>query len=188
MAEGFKGNDIVVRHDGGFYVTDPNTTPNNSKIWFVAKTGEKKVVDQGLRFSNGLCLSPDQTLLYVADSRTHWVYSYQIQPDGTLKHKQKYVHLHVADMDDESGADGMRVDTEGRLWVATKMGLQFSDQLGRVNGIIPTPTGKVSNLTFGGEKFDTLYVTAGDKVYRRKVKAVGANNWAAPIKPKPSGL
>lgn len=188
VAEGFKGNDIVVRHDGSFFVTDPNTTPNNSKIWFVSRTGEKKVVDQGLRFSNGLCLSPDQTLLYVADSRTHWVYSYQVQPDGSLRHKQKYYHLHVADVDDDSGADGMRVDTEGRLWVATKMGLQFCDQAGRVNGIIPTPTGKVSNLTFGGEKFDTLYVTAGDKVYRRKVKVTGANNWDKPIKPRAPGL
>lgn len=188
VAEGFKGNDIVVRHDGGFFVTDPNTTPNNSKIWFVSKTGEKKVVDQGLRFANGLCMSPDQTLLYVADSRTHWVYSYQVQPDGTLLHKQKYYHLHVADSDDDTGADGMRVDTEGRLYVATKMGIQFADQAGRVNGIIPIPNGKISNLTFGGEKFDTLYVTAGDKVYRRKVKVTGANNWDKPIKPKAPGL
>jgi gluconolactonase len=188
VAEGFKGNDIVVRYDGSFFVTDPNTTPNNSKIWFIHKSGEKRIVDQGLRFANGLCLSPDQTLLYVADSRTHWVYSYQVQPDGSLKHKQKYFHLHVADVDDDSGADGMRVDTEGRLWVATRMGLQFCDQAGRVNGIIPTPTGKVSNLTFGGEKFDTLYVTAGDKVYRRKVKVTGANNWDKPIKPRAPGL
>lgn len=183
IADGFKGNDLVVRHDGGMYITDPFGTPNNSKVWFVSASGEKKVVDSGLKFANGLCLSPDQSLLYVADSRTHWVFSYQVQPDGSLKHKQKYFHLHVHDSDDESGADGMRCDTNGRLWVTTRMGLQFCDQAGRVNGIIPVPSGKPSNLTFGGPKFDTLYVTCGDKVYRRKVKVTGANNWDKPIKP-----
>ena len=52
-----------------------------------------------------------------------------------------------------------------------------------VNCVIPTPTGKVSNLTFGGEKFDVLYVTAGDKVFKRKVKVTGANGWDKPVKP-----
>ena len=117
-----------------------------------------------------MTLSPDQTLLYVADSRTHWVYSYQIQPDGSLAHKQKYYHLHVPDTADDSGADGMRVDRDGRLYVATRMGIQVCDQAGRVNCIIPTPNGKVSNLCFGGEDFDTLFATCGDRVYRRKVK------------------
>jgi sugar lactone lactonase YvrE len=58
------------------------------------------------------------------------------------------------------------------------------DQAGRVNAIIPTPNGKVSNLTFGGPNFDVVYATCGDKVYRRKVKVQGANHFAAPITPK----
>ena len=120
IAEGFRGNDLVVRHDGSIYVTNPDwEKQQNSKIWLL-KGGEKKVVDTGLRFSNGICLSPDQTLLYVADSRTHWVYSWQIQADGTLAHKQKYYHLHVHDTADDAGADGLRVDRDGRLYVATR--------------------------------------------------------------------
>ena len=51
----------------------------------------------GLKFANGITLSPDQSLLYVADFASHWVYSYQVQPDGSLAHKQKYFHLHVPD-------------------------------------------------------------------------------------------
>jgi gluconolactonase len=183
IADGFRGNDLVVRADGGMFVTDPFGTQNNSKVWFVSPRGDKKVVDEGLRFANGLCLSPDQSLLYVADSRSHWVYSYQVQTDGTLAHKQKYYHLHVPDTADDSGADGLRVDRDGRLWVATRMGLQICDQAGRVNCIIPTPNGKVSNLTFGGENFDTLYATCGDKVYSRRVKVKGANNYDPPFKP-----
>ncbi len=129
-------------------------------------------------------MSPDQTLLYVSDSRTHWVYSYVIRPDGTLANKQKYYHLHVRDVDDDAGADGMRCDRDGRLWVATRAGLQVCDQAGRVNCIIPTPNGTVSNLTFGGENMDVLYATCGDKVYRRKVKVQGANAFEKPFKPR----
>lgn len=186
IAEGFQGNDIVVRQDGLIYVTEPNwsgANTNTGQVWLIRPGGAKQVVDTGLKFANGLTLSPDQSLLYVADSRTHWVYSYQIAADGTLKHKQRYYHLHVPDTADDSGADGMRVDRDGRLYVATRMGLQVCDQAGRVNFIIPTPNGKVSNLTFGGENNDTLYATCGDKVFKRKVKVKGAHAWQAPNKP-----
>ena len=188
FADGFKGNDLVVRHDGSVYATAPFKTLNNSDVWYVSPKGEAKIVDSGLKFANGICCSPDQSLLYVADSRTHWVYSYQIQADGSLAHKQKYFHLHVRDVDEDSGVDGLRTDRDGRLWAATRMGLQVCDQPGRVNCIIPTPNGKLANLTFGGENFDTIYACCGDKVFRRKVKVKGANGWAAPIKPKTPGL
>jgi sugar lactone lactonase YvrE len=141
-----------------------------------------------LRYSNGLTLSPDQTLLYVADMRSHWVYSYRIQPDGSLQFKQRYYWLHVPDTADDSGADGMRVDRDGRLYVATRMGVQVCDQAGRVNAIIPTPNGRVSNLTFGGENGDTLFATCGDKVYKRKLKVKGAHAWDKPLKPAPPRL
>ena len=177
---GFRGNDLVVNAQGGIYATDPG---NPSKIHHISPQGEDKVVDTGLKFSNGICLSPDQSLLYVADSKSHWVYSYQVQKDGTLANKQRYYHLHVPDNADDSGADGMRVDRDGRLYVATRMGLQVCDQAGRVNCIIPTPNGKVSNLTFGGANLDTLYATCGDKVYSRKVKVKGAPNFLPANKP-----
>ena len=128
-------------------------------------------------------LSPDQSLLYVADMRTKWVYSYQIQPDGSLKHKQKYYHLHVPDTAEDSGADGMTTDSDGRLYVATRMGVQICDQAGRVNVILPTPNGRVSNVCFGGENFDTLYATCGDKVYKRPMKVQGALWFKEPRKP-----
>lgn len=184
IADGFRGNDLVVRHDGGIYVTNPGWNGTDpSQVWYISPKGEKQVVDTGLRFSNGLTLSPDQSLLYVADSRTHWVYSYQVQPDGSLAHKQRYFHLHVPDTADDSGADGLRVDRDGRLYVATRLGLQVCDQAGRVNCIIPTPNGKISNLCFGGENFDTIFATCGDRVFMRKVKVKGAQAWQPPLKP-----
>lgn len=175
VADGFLGNDLVVHHTGGVYVTYPDWEKGqNSTVMFISPSGVKQEVDKGLKFANGICLSPDQTLLYVADSRSHWVYSYQIQADGTLAHKQKYFHLHVPDTAEDSGVDGLRTDTDGRLWAATRMGLQVCDQAGRVNCIIPTPNGKVANLTFGGPQHDILYAMCGDKVYRRKVKVHGS--------------
>lgn len=189
IADGFRGNDLVVRHDGSIYVTNPGWNGTDpSKVWYISPKGEKKVVDTGLRFSNGITLSPDQTLLYVADSRTHWVYSYQIKPDGSLTHKQRYFHLHVPDTADDSSADGLRTDKDGRLYVATRMGIQVCDQAGRVNCIIPTPNGKVSNFGFGGENFDTLFATCGDRVYKRKLKVQGAHAFLPPIKPAPPRL
>ena len=184
IAEGVNGNDIVVARNGNIYVTEPNTpAADQSNVWLIKPNGEKKVVDTGLRYSNGVTLSPDQTLLYVDDYRSHWVYSYQIQPDGSLQFKQQYYWIHVADTVDSSQADGMRVDRDGRLYVATRMGVQVCDQAGRVNAIIPTPNGRISNLTFGGENGDTLFATCGDKVYKRKLKVKGANAWDAPLRP-----
>lgn len=184
IAEGFRGNDIAIRHDGGIYVTNPSAKGTDpSKVWYISPSGEKKEVDSGLRFANGVALSPDQSLLYVADSRTHWIYSYQVRPDGGLQFKQRYYHLHVPDTADDSGADGMRVDRQGRLYVATRMGIQVCDQAGRVNCIIPTPNGRISNLCFGGPNSDLLYATCGDRVYVRKVRTQGVNSFQAPLKP-----
>jgi sugar lactone lactonase YvrE len=166
----------------GWNGTDP------SKIWYISPKGEKRVVDTGLKFSNGITVSPDQSLLYVSDTKSHWVYSYRIQPDGSLAFKQRYYHLHVPDSADDSGADGMRVDQGGRLYVATRLGIQVCDQAGRVQCIIPTPNGKLANLCFGGENRDTLFATCGDRVYKRKVKVKGAAAFLPPIKPAPPRL
>jgi sugar lactone lactonase YvrE/enterochelin esterase-like enzyme len=139
IAEGFVGNDIVVAHNGNVYVTNPPADSENapSKVWLIKPNGEKSIVDTGLKYSNGIALSPDQTLLYVADYRSHWVYSYAIRPDGSLQSKQRFYWLQVPDTSDQSNADGLRVDTDGRLYVATAMGIQVCDQAGRVQCIIP---------------------------------------------------
>jgi len=78
----------------------------------------------------------------------------------------------------------MAVDTEGRTYVTTRVGLQVLDQLGRVHFIIRKPqSGWISNVVFGGPNRDILYVTCGDKVYRRKIAATGVDPWKAAIKP-----
>lgn len=184
ITEGLAGQDVVVANNGNTYLT--SITPNaqgNTSVWLIRPTGKKLVVDTALFSANGIALSPDQTLLYVSDKRSHWIYSYSIKSDGSLSNKQKYYWLHAPDTADNAGAEGLRTDRDGRLYVATGMGIQVCDQAGRVNGILPTPNGKVTNLCFGGANFDILYAMCGDKVYRRKLNVKGANAWDKPNKP-----
>lgn len=177
FVEDAPSNDIVTLPFGSYY-----TDPTNKKVWFIDKSGKRKLVDEGIEFPNGIVTSPDQTLLLVSDTRGRFTYSYQIQPDGSLAHKQRYGHVHVPDDRRDSGADGMTVDTEGRVYVTTRMGLQVFDQLGRCHLILAKPQRAwLSNVVFAGPDFDTLYVTCGDKVFRRKVKATGVVTWQPPV-------
>jgi len=180
VAEDMQSNDLAVNSNGGIYVSDPD----NKQVWFISPKGEKRVVDTGISRPNGVVLSPDQSLLLVADTAGQFVYSFQIQPDGSLTHKQPYFHLHLADGATQSGADGMKVDSQGNLYVATEVGLQFCDQAGRVNGIISKPQRAwLSNVVFGGPNLDELYVTCSDKVYKRKTAAKGVLSFKPPVQP-----
>ena len=185
VADSINGNDLVVAANGNIYVTSPDGTTRPSKLYLIRPNGEKLVVDEGIKFANGLTLSPDQTQLYVTESTTHWIWIYKIKADGTLTYKQRYGWLHTADTDDNAWSDGLKIDTAGRVFVATKIGVQIMDQLGRVNAILPIPpsNNQVSNVYFGDADFNILYITAGDKVFKRKLKTRGVNYFDKPIKP-----
>ena len=77
----------------------------------------------------------------------------------------------------------MAVDSTGMLYVTTEMGVQIADpDGGRVHLILEAPERKqISNVIFGGPNRDTLYVTASDKVFKRKVKTKGIDSWKPPI-------
>ena len=178
LADSLAGNDLIVAPNGNVYVTVPDGSDKPGKVVLIRPSGEKVVVDggentTGLKLPNGLALTPDQQQLYVAESASHWIWIYQVMPDGTLTNKQRYGWLHVPDTGENAWPDGLKCDREGRLYVATRLGIQIMDKTGRVNAILPTPNGYSSNLCFGSKNFDTLYVTCRDKVYRRKVNAKG---------------
>ncbi|MEO6734006.1 MAG: SMP-30/gluconolactonase/LRE family protein [Ferruginibacter sp.] len=184
VADSISGNDLTVASNGNIYVTAPDGT-NAGKLYLVRPNGNKLVVDEGVRFPNGVALSPDQTQLYVTESASHWVWIYKIKADGTLAYKQKFGWLHVPDTQENAWPDGLKCDTAGNVFVATRLGIQVLDQLGRVNAILPIPAsnGQSSNVYFGGPAFDVLYVTAGDKVFRRKLNTRGCNAFMPPLKP-----
>lgn len=185
IADSIAGNDIAVAANGNIYVTSPDGAARPGKVYLIKPNGEKVVVDEGLKFPNGITLTPDQSQLYVSESATHWVWIYKIRADGTLAFKQRYGWLHVPDYEENAWPDGLKCDIAGRVYVATRLGIQIMDQLGRVNAIIPAPSSnsQTSNLCFGGPNFDIMYVSAGDKVFRRKLKTRGATSFDKPYKP-----
>ena len=88
-----------------------------------------------------------------------------------------------------SASDGMAVDADGRVYIATALGVQVFDQIGKCHAIIPAPNrAALSNVEFGGPNFDELYITNGDKVFKRKTKVKGVLSWKPPIKPAPPRL
>jgi len=190
VADSVGGNDLVVGNNGNIYVTVPNGSALPGKLYLIRPGGEKLVVDDGLKFPNGVTISPDQTQLYATESASHWVWIYKIKPDGTLTYKQRFGWLHVPDWEENAWSDGLKCDTAGRVFVATRIGIQVLDQLGRVNAIIPAPpsNGQTSNLCFGGPDFNIMYVSAGDKIFRRKLKTKGANTFAPPLKAANPGM
>jgi sugar lactone lactonase YvrE/enterochelin esterase-like enzyme len=173
-------DDLAVSATGHVYATDDV----KHCVWHIAPDGTRAVVDATLVHPDGLILTPDQTQLYVGDARTQWVHLFQVAADGHLTLGQPYDDLHVPYGSSDSGAEGMAVDTLGRLYVATRMGIQFCDQAGRVNGIISKPApGWMANVKFGGAGGHDLYVTIDGHLYRRATKATGVRSASPPITP-----
>ncbi len=143
--------------------------------------GPKLAGISGLK-AGGTSVSPDHTQLYATDATSHWVVAFQVLPDGSLTHKQQYGWLHVADDADQAEAGGIACDQEGRVYVATRLGVQVLDQPGRVNAILPVPQGKALDVAFGGTDFSYLYVLTDQGIFRRKVKVRGATEFDPPIK------
>jgi sugar lactone lactonase YvrE len=183
IAEDVNGNDLCVTARGAVYVTEPD----RKQITYLSpeKHEKKSWPCKNIGYANGITLTPDAGQLVVADTQTPNMYAYRIEADGSLSHEQPYYIAHVPVGQPGSGADGVRVDTNGRVYAATKLGVQVFDQAGRVTGIMTNPQQKwLANLVFGGPKFDTLFVCSTDKIYKRKVKVTGSNNWQPPTAPE----
>ncbi|HEY1084816.1 MAG TPA: alpha/beta hydrolase-fold protein [Prosthecobacter sp.] len=138
--------------------------------------------------SHAICLSPDQTLLYVGDHKT--VQCFQLQPGARpFAYGQPFDHLETVPWApglEEPAA--MCVDTDGRLYVATSLGVQVFDQAGRVNFVIPTP-GSANEICFAGKDLSELYIVCGDRVFKRPMKVRGVvSGQQAPVKPAPPKL
>lgn len=170
IAKGISCGGLAVTHRGGIYFTDPA----RKRVGYVNRRGKKTIVYEGLTSPAGVQLSPDQSLLFVDGPDGKWVRSFQVQPGGSLADGEPFYRLETLDESSASGADGMTVDSEGYLYVATRLGVEVCDQPGRVVAIINKPVpGPLQSIVFGGPDLDTLYVTAGGKIFRRRVRRKG---------------
>jgi sugar lactone lactonase YvrE len=170
---------------GRTYETETAT----GKVRLSEKGKRRILLDSGLKGPTGITLSPDGCWLVVGESKTHAGYSYQLAHDGTVRYKEPFYWFHVPDDADESGVGGLVMDREGRLYAATRLGVQVFDHNGRSRAILPLPAGEAVDLSFGGSDLATLYVRTTDhRVYRRRLKVPGfaaaaplikAPNWGA---------
>jgi len=176
VIDGLPGKYILATPTGGLYVTGAGNPSDDGKVWFV-KDGKKTLVDSGLKSATGLAYRPDQWLLSVADGHSKWAYSYQMNPDGSLANKERYFWLHVPDWEDDAGAESVCYSQEGRMLVATRLGIQVCADDGPSQVILPMPDrSRVIGVCLGGRDMDTLFAFTGDKIWKRKVKthAMGA--------------
>lgn len=171
ITEGVQSHHLTVTSRNHIYFSVPPT----HKVWLVDAAGHKRVVHDGINWPRGVRASPDESVLVVDDPPTRWVWSFQIQVDGSLINGRPFYRLETSGEKSETDAGGMVFDSEGFLYVATNIGVQVCDRQGRVTAVIDAPgRDGVSNVFFGGPGLQWLYVTDWDKVYRRPVKRRGA--------------
>ena len=171
--------DIVVTHGGGLIFTSEGGVVSVPAGNFHKSNHYAPDAERELRsfVASGLCLAPDQSMLYVSDPNGKWVWSYQVQSDGTLSNEEPYFRLEISDEGSASGAAGMATDTHGLLYVATLLGIQICDHEGRVVVIVDGPDqaepsqGPISSIAFGGNEHQDLYAVAGNKVFRKHLVA-----------------
>lgn len=186
IAEGVESNDIAIDAHRRIYFTDPH----HKRIWTIDPDGKKRIVHEGIAMPNGIRFTPDHAFLTVSDTLGRMVWSFQVQPDGSLTNGVPFHHLEIPDGTESgvlrSGADGLTHDNEGFVYVATKLGIQIVDPPGKTVGILDRPGNQdPSNVVFAGPDLQTLYVTASDKVFRRQIRRKGVYPWVASKPPRP---
>ena len=118
---------------------------------------------------NGLAFSPDESLLYVDDSRGRHVLAFPVNPDKTLRDPKVLIDM---DVPETGNPDGMKVDSQGNLYVTAAGGLWVVDPAGQHLGTIAFPQ-RPANLAFGGPDYKTIYATARSGLYSIRVNVPG---------------
>jgi gluconolactonase len=179
----------VLDSRGGFYFTDSQFIGKQEKmqdkpaVYYVKTDGTVVRVVDDVAFPNGIALSPDGKVLYLANTQGKYLLAYDVRPDGTLANSRNFAELelskeNIAKKSEMSGADGVATDSKGNVYVATTQGLgvKVFDRTGKHLGDIscPAPT---NNCAFGGPDMKTLYISAKDGIYRIKTKNAGFRNF-----------
>jgi gluconolactonase len=169
-------NDVAVKSDGTVWFTDPDYglggKPHDYDGCFVFRFDPKakalSVPAKDFDQPNGLCFSPDEKKLYVADSgKPHHIRVFEVLKDGTLKGGEVFCQI------DNGLPDGIRCDDAGRVWSSAGDGIHIFAPDGRLIGKILVPE-TPANLCFGGGDGKTLFITARKSLYSIPVRVKGA--------------
>jgi gluconolactonase len=170
-------NDLIVDAKGGIYFTDPGPRPvvpgRPTYVYYLpAGASTPVLIDGAVARPNGLTLTNDGKTLIVDDTLNTTVFAYDVQPDGSAKNKRPFLQLRDIPSGQESVADGLAVDRDGRLYITTLTGVQVFDAKGEYLGTIKVGR-QPANVAFGGADKQTLYITAREGLYRVKTLAKG---------------
>jgi gluconolactonase len=187
IANSFQGrqlnrpNDVVVKSDGCIYFTDPWTSPAPAEQWDLTFSGVYRVTpDLGTMtlliadfiVPNGLAFSPDESVLYINDSRRGHIRAFDLLPNGTLAKQTDRVFVDLRG--NEPGVpDGMKVDVEGNVYCGGAGGLWIMDPKGKKLGRIVHGAPATTNLGFGGDDWKALYFTSRNHLGAVNVKIPG---------------
>jgi gluconolactonase len=195
LADGHQGhrlnspNDVVVASDGAVWFTDPSygilsdyegkRSPSEQDGCFVYRidpqSGAVEAKIRSMKMPNGLAFSPDETVLYVADSSRshdaeadHHVLAFDVAADGSLSEPRVFAMI-------EHGVpDGLRVDELGNVWISSARGVEIFAADGTPLGVLHVPE-TVANLTFGGPKNNRLFIAATTSIYTIYTAVRGAD-------------
>ena len=192
LADSFEGkrlnspNDVVVKRDGSLWFTDPTygidteyeghaaqSEIGASNVYRIdGETGEVTMVLDDLVRPNGIAFSPDEDLLYVADTGlthdpncTPKIVAYHVAADGRSVNRRG-----VFSTLDKGLYDGFRVDRDGNIWTSAGDAVAIYASDGTLIGRIPVGE-TVANVAFGGYKRNRLYITAQTSLYSIYVNA-----------------
>jgi len=169
-------NDLAVRSDGMIWFTDPPYgLKNRSKelnchylFRFLPGTGALVAAIGNFDRPNGVCLSPDEKRLYVADSgKPRHIRVFDMFPDGSLSNSRVFCTI------DSGAPDGIRCDRDGRLWSSAGDGVHVFSRAGKLLGKILVPESP-SNLCFGGNDGKMLFITARTSLYFIRLRVPGS--------------
>lgn len=191
-------NDLIVARNGGVYFTDPGLTKQQADalvkrlgtplgprlapaVYYIPPGGRAIRIDEKMIRPNGIQLSRDEKTLYVSDSNGTEVIAWDIQPDGLARNRRAFGTLTGRSTRDNglggvpTFADGMTIDNDGRLYVATGGGVEVLSAEGRHLGTIPVrcPPADCQNLAFSGPDKRTLYIGGAGSLYRVEMIARG---------------
>lgn len=187
IASSYKGtrlnrpNDVVVKSDGSIYFTDPWTHPEPWGEWDLDFAGVYRVspdlgtitlLVRDFVTPNGLAFSPDESILYINDSRRRHIRAFEVQPNGTLALATDRVFCELKG--ERSGIpDGMKVDVEGNVYCGGAGGIWVIDPSGKHLGTIVHGQPATTNLAFGGEDWQTLFFTSRNTLGSIQMKIPG---------------
>jgi gluconolactonase len=179
-------NDLVVSKAGHVYFTEPgpNAAPNQPPptpalppaVYFVPAGGTSALVTTDVQRPNGIVLSPDERTLYVNQTNGEHILAFDVAADGTPSNPRpfaKYASIvKAANGQVSSGADGLAVDAEGRVYCAAIGGVQVFTPKGELLGTIPVSL-QPQNIAFAGADKKTLYIVGRGAAFKVRVQTAG---------------